>query len=90
MVHLGQPGRVGVRERLGALDIERANADRQLSFGYGIHYCMGSRVAELQLRVLWEELLERFERVEVQGEPERVFSSFVHGYAKLPVTVTRR
>ncbi|MEM9563330.1 MAG: cytochrome P450 [Actinomycetota bacterium] len=73
-----------------ALDIDRHNADRQLSFGYGIHFCMGSRVAELQLRVLWEEALERFERIEVQDEPERVFSSFVHGYAKLPVTVTRR
>jgi cytochrome P450 len=73
-----------------ALDIGRPNADRQLSFGYGIHYCMGSRLAELQLRVLWEEILERFERIEVQGEPERTFSSFVHGYTKLPVTVTRR
>lgn len=72
------------------LDIERHNADRQLSFGYGIHFCMGSRVAELQLRVLWEEILQRFERIEVQDEPERVFSSFVHGYSKLPVTVTRR
>ncbi|MEM8922660.1 MAG: cytochrome P450 [Actinomycetota bacterium] len=73
-----------------AIDLDRPNADRQLSFGYGIHFCMGSRVAELQLRVLWEELLQRFERVEVQDEPERVFSSFVHGYSKLPVTVTRR
>ncbi len=72
------------------LDIERPNADRQLSFGYGIHFCMGSRVAELQLRVLWEEMLQRFEQVEIQDEPERVFSSFVHGYSQLPVTVTRR
>ncbi len=72
------------------LNIERANADRQLSFGYGIHFCMGSRVAELQLRVLYEEILQRFEKIEVVGEPERVFSSFVHGYSKLPVAVTRR
>jgi cytochrome P450 len=79
-----------VFEDASVLDIDRHNADRQLSFGYGIHFCMGSRVAELQLRVLWEELLQRFERVEVQDEPERVFSSFVHGYSKLPVTVTRR
>ncbi|MEM7337188.1 MAG: cytochrome P450 [Actinomycetota bacterium] len=79
-----------VFEDASVLDIDRPNADRQLSFGYGIHFCMGSRVAELQLRVLWEELLQRFERVEVQGEPERVFSSFVHGYSSLPVTVTRR
>ena len=60
------------------------------SFGYGIHFCMGSRVAELQLRVLWEEMLARFDTVEIPGEPERVWSSFVHGYTSLPVTVTRR
>ena len=79
-----------VFENAHVLDIERHNADRQLSFGYGIHFCMGSRVAELQLRVLWEEILQRFKRIEIQEEPERVFSSFVHGYSKLPVTVTRR
>ena len=79
-----------VFENAHVLDIERHNADRQLSFGYGIHFCMGSRVAELQLRILWEEILQRFKRIEIQDEPERVFSSFVHGYSKLPVTVTRR
>ena len=79
-----------VFENAHVLDIERHNADRQLSFGYGIHFCMGSRVAELQLRVLWEEMLARFDTVEIQGEPERVWSSFVHGYTSLPVTVTRR
>ncbi len=73
-----------------SIDLERPNADRHLSFGYGIHYCMGSRLAELQLRVLWEEILQRFSRIEVQAEPERTFSSFVHGYTSLPVTVTRR
>ncbi|MFT5200988.1 MAG: cytochrome P450 [Candidatus Aldehydirespiratoraceae bacterium] len=73
-----------------AIDLERHNADRQLAFGYGIHFCMGSRLAELQLRVLWEEVLKRFKRIEVQEEPERTFSSFVHGYANLPVKVTRR
>ena len=79
-----------VFENAHVLDIERHNADRQLSFGYGIHFCMGSRVAELQLRILWEEILQRFKRIEIQEEPERVFSSFVHGYSKLPVTVTRK
>jgi len=72
------------------IDIERPNADRHLSFGYGIHFCMGSRLAEMQLKVLWEELLGRFERVEVQGEAERTFSSFVNGYTHLPVKVTRK
>ncbi len=79
-----------VFENAHVLDIERHNADRQLAFGYGIHFCMGSRVAELQLRVLWEEILQRFKRIEIQDEPDRVFSSFVHGYSKLPVTVTRK
>ena len=79
-----------VFENANVIDIDRHNADRQLSFGYGIHFCMGSRLAELQLRVLWEEVLARFKRVEVQEEPERTFSSFVHGYTKLPVKVTRR
>ncbi|MCL4141700.1 UNVERIFIED_CONTAM: hypothetical protein GTU68_053339 [Idotea baltica] len=72
------------------IDIERENADRHLSFGYGVHFCMGSRLAELQLRILWEEILGRFERVETQGEPEHVFSSFVKGYSALPVKVTRK
>jgi len=72
------------------LDIERPNADRHLSFGYGVHFCMGARIAELQLRILWEEALRLFERIEVQDEPERAFSSFVNGYLNLPVKLTRR
>ena len=79
-----------VFENADSIDIERQNANQHMSFGYGVHRCMGLRLAELQLRVLWEEILDRFERVEVQAEPERVMSSFVHGYAKLPVTVTRK
>ncbi len=79
-----------VFEHADALDIERPNADRHLSFGYGIHFCMGSRLAELQLRILWEEILRRFERIEVQGEPDRTFSSFVNGYTRLPVQLTRK
>jgi len=59
-----------VFDNADAIDLERPNADRHLSFGYGIHFCMGSRLAEMQLRVLWEEALQRFERIEVQAEPE--------------------
>ena len=79
-----------VFENADIIDIERHNADRHLSFGYGIHYCMGSRLAELQLRILWEEILQRFERIEVQDEPTRTLSSFVRGYTHLPVRVTRK
>lgn len=73
-----------------AIDIERKNARSHLAFGFGIHRCMGNRLAELQLRVLWEEILKRFERIEVQGEPLRTYSSFVKGYTQLPVMVVRK
>ena len=56
-----------------------------MSFGFGVHRCMGNRLAELQLRVLWEEILPRFETIEVVGDPVRVRSSFVQGYTELPV-----
>jgi cytochrome P450 len=79
-----------VFENADALDIERPNARAHLSFGFGIHRCMGNRLAELQLRILWEEILARFEHVEVLDEPERTFSSFVNGYTHLPVRVTRK
>lgn len=65
--------------------IDRNKARQHLSFGYGIHRCMGNRLAEMQLRVLWEEILKRFERVEVMAEPERTYSTFVKGYTNLPV-----
>ena len=72
------------------IDLLRPNAERHLSFGYGIHFCMGSRLAELQLRILWEEVLQRFDRIEVVDEPERTLSAFINGYTKLPVQITRK
>lgn len=65
--------------------IDRPNARRHLSFGFGVHRCMGNRVGEMQLRILWEEILNRFERVEMVGQPERILSNFVMGYSKVPV-----
>lgn len=65
--------------------IDRPDVRKHLSFGFGIHRCMGNRLAELQLRILWEESLNRFARVEVVGEPERTISSFVHGFTSMPV-----
>ena len=67
--------------------IDRRNARRHVSFGFGIHRCMGNRLAELQLRILWEEVLKRFHRVEVTSEPKRVYSSFINGYTELPVVL---
>ena len=68
--------------------IDRANARNHMSFGFGVHRCMGNRLAEMQLRILWEELLERFDRIEVVGEPEHVQSNFVKGYTKMMVKLT--
>jgi hypothetical protein len=67
------------------LTIDRDNARRHVAFGFGIHRCMGNRVAEMQLRILWEELLKRFSQIEVVGEPKLVQSNFVLGYERLPV-----
>ena len=76
-----------VFERPDDFIIDRPNVRKHLAFGFGIHRCMGNRLAELQLRVLWEEILKRFERIEVVGEVERSISTFVHGYTALPVVL---
>jgi len=67
--------------------IDRERPRQHLSFGHGIHRCVGNRLAELQLRILWEELLSRPGRIEVMGEPTRVRSSFVRGFSHLPVRI---
>ena len=67
------------------LIIDRPRARHHLSFGFGIHRCLGNRLAEMQLRIVWEEVFKRFRTVEVTGDPERTFSVFVKGYTKLPV-----
>jgi cytochrome P450 len=65
--------------------IDRENPRHHISFGFGVHRCMGNRLAEMQLRILWEEIMQRFSKVEVVGEPERVLSNFVRGYSHLAV-----
>jgi cytochrome P450 len=72
-----------------AFDIGRENARRHLSFGFGIHRCVGARLAELQLKILFEELVARRLAVAVTGPVERVNSSFINGYSRLPVTLSR-
>jgi len=68
--------------------IDRERPRQHLSFGYGIHRCVGNRLAELQLKILWEELLTRPGVLEVMGEPTRVRSSFVRGFSHLPVRIS--
>jgi cytochrome P450 len=67
--------------------IDRARPRTHISFGFGIHRCVGIRLAELQLKIIWEEILKRFDNIEVVGEPKRVYSSFVKGYETLPVQI---
>ncbi len=67
--------------------IDRARPKKHLSFGFGIHRCVGERLAEMQLRVVWEEILRRYPVIEVVGEPKRVYSSFVRGYQALPARI---
>ena len=71
------------------LDIDRPNARRHLAFGFGVHRCVGARLAELQIQVLFEEMLKRKMTVRVTGTPEYVAQSFVHGYRTLPVVIDR-
>jgi cytochrome P450 len=70
--------------------IDRARPRMHMSFGFGIHRCVGNRLAELQLKVIWEEILARFPEIKVVGEPKRTFSTFVKGYESLPVVIPRR
>jgi len=70
-----------------SFNIERDNARHHLSFGFGVHRCMGNRLAEMQLRIVWEEIMNRFHTVEMVGEPVLVHSNFVKGIAELPVIV---
>jgi cytochrome P450 len=74
-------------ENADDLVIERRNARNHIAFGFGIHRCLGLRLAELQLRIVWEEILQRFETIEVVDEPKRIYSNFVNGYETLPVRI---
>ena len=67
--------------------IDRARPRTHLSFGFGIHRCIGMRLAELQLKIIWEEIFKRFGKIEVVDEPKRVYSSFIKGYETLPVRI---
>ncbi len=76
-----------VFEDADKLIIDRPNARAHVSFGFGVHRCMGNRLAELQLRVLWEEIMKRFHTVEVVGDVERLPNNFIRGIKNVPVRV---
>jgi cytochrome P450 len=79
-----------VIERPNDYIVDRQNARRHISFGFGIHRCVGNRLAELQLQIIWEEILKRFPVIEQLEEPKRVYSTFVKGYESLTVVIPKR
>lgn len=74
-------------ENADSFIIDRANPRKHLSFGFGIHRCLGNRLAEMQLNILWEEILKRFDKIELVAEPTYLRSSFIHGIRELPVRI---
>ncbi|MBN1091787.1 cytochrome P450 [Blastococcus sp. TML/M2B] len=70
--------------------VDRKNPRQHLSFGFGIHRCLGNKLAELQLRIIWEEMLVRFPEITVVGEPKRSHGHFVKGYDSMTVVIPRR
>ncbi|MFT5794299.1 MAG: cytochrome P450 [Saprospiraceae bacterium] len=70
--------------------INRKGARNQISFGFGMHRCMGNRLAEMQLRTVWEEILKHFDRIEVVGEPCRLKSNFVREITRMPVILYKK
>ncbi len=79
-----------VIERPNDYVIDRENPRRHISFGFGIHRCVGNRLAELQLQIIWEEIMKRFPVIEMAGEPKRSYSTFVKGYEHLDVVIPKR
>ena len=73
-----------------AFIIDRERPRQHMSFGFGIHRCVGNRVAEMQLTIIWEEILKRFPEIKVVGDPVLNWSAFVHGYESLPVIIPYR
>jgi cytochrome P450 len=79
-----------VIERPNEYIIDRERPRQHLSFGFGVHRCVGNRVAEMQLTIIWEEILKRFPRIDLAGEPTRTYSPFVHGFETMPVIIPAR
>ncbi|HAC56845.1 cytochrome P450 [Parvibaculum sp.] len=70
--------------------IDRERPRQHISFGFGIHRCVGNRLAELQLTIIWEEILKRFPEIIVISEPKRTYSTFVRGYESMKVIIPKR
>jgi cytochrome P450 len=71
----------------GKFIIDRKRPRQHLSFGFGVHRCVGNRLSELQLRIFWEEIMQRYSVIEVMGPARRTYSNFIHGIRSLPVRI---
>ena len=67
--------------------VDRPRPRQHLSFGFGIHRCVGNRLAELQLTILWEEILQRFPVIEVLAPPTRAYSNILRSVTAMPVRI---
>ena len=76
-------------DRADQFIIDRAKPRQHLAFGAGIHRCVGDRLAEQQIRILWEEILQRDLRFEITGPPQRLYSNFIRGIRSLPVRIVK-
>ncbi len=74
-------------ERPNEFIIDRARPRNHMSFGFGVHRCVGNRLAEMQLIILWEEIMKRFPRIELMEEPKRIYSNFIHGITEMKVRI---
>ena len=79
-----------VIERPNDYIIDRARPRNHMSFGFGIHRCVGNRLAELQLQIIWEEIMKRFPEIQLVEEPKRIYSTFVKGYESMKVIIPKR
>ncbi|HWF75803.1 MAG TPA: cytochrome P450 [Caulobacteraceae bacterium] len=79
-----------VIENPNAFIVDRERPRHHVSFGFGIHRCVGMRLAEMQLRIIWEEILKRFPTIEIVEEPVRLKSCFLRAYRKMMVVIPER
>lgn len=70
--------------------IDRERPRHHISFGFGIHRCVGMRLAEMQLRIMWEEIFKRFPRIDIVGEPVRLKTNFLRAYRGLTAVIPEK
>jgi cytochrome P450 len=62
--------------------------NKHLSFGSGPHFCFGSYLGRAEITAVLKTLCSRVDRIELMGDPRRLYSTFLNGYSTLPVSLT--